>query len=80
MDTSPLAQVSDAYFLMEHADIKILIIRYNYSMKRVFSLIMKDLRQKNMDNICIVMNDNKIYMDQYGYGYGYKNKKKLIPA
>ncbi len=75
LDTSPLAQVSDAYLLMDYADIKIVIARYNYSIRKVFSLIMKDLKQKNQSNVCVVLNDNKIYSDQYGYGYGYNKKK-----
>jgi tyrosine-protein kinase Etk/Wzc len=75
LDTSPLAQVSDAYLLMDHADIKIVIARYNYSLKKVFAFVMKDLKQKNLRNVCVVLNDNKIYSDQYGYGYGYNKKK-----
>jgi tyrosine-protein kinase Etk/Wzc len=75
LDTTPLAQVSDAYLLMDHADIKIVIARYNYSIKKVFSLIMKDMKQKNIGNTCVVLNDNRVYSDQYGYGYGYNKKK-----
>jgi len=71
LDTSPLAQVSDAYLLMDCADIKIVIARYNHSNKRVFKLIMNDLDQKNIERLGIVMNDNNIYSNQYGYGYGY---------
>jgi tyrosine-protein kinase Etk/Wzc len=75
LDTTPLAQVSDAYLLMDIADIKIIVARYNYSFKKVISLTMKGLAAKNINNLCFVLNDNKIYNDQYGYGYGYKNKK-----
>ncbi|MEI6750367.1 MAG: GumC family protein [Bacteroidales bacterium] len=75
IDTPPLAQVTDGFLLMEKADIKIIITRYNYSKKSIFSIIMKDLRQKNIKNVCIVLNDNKIESDQYGYGYGYSKKK-----
>jgi capsular exopolysaccharide synthesis family protein len=75
LDTAPLAQVSDAYMLMDHADIKILIARYDFSVKKVFSLIMKKLKEKNISNTCIVLNDNRVYNSQYGYGYGYKKKK-----
>lgn len=35
---------------------------------------MKDLSQKNIDHVCIVLNDNRYNRDQYGYGYGYNNK------
>jgi capsular exopolysaccharide synthesis family protein len=82
MDTSPFAQVSDAYLLMDHADIKIVVVRYNYSIKKVFALVMKDLKQKNVSNVSVVLNDNNVYFDQYGYGYGYgyngKNSKERI--
>jgi capsular exopolysaccharide synthesis family protein len=77
LDTTPLGQVSDAYLLIEHSDIKIMVARYNVTLKSVFSFIMKDLNQKNVDNICIVLNDNRFFSDQYGYGYGYYNKKGL---
>ena len=78
IDTSPLAQVSDAYLLFEHADIKIIITRYNVTLKKVFSLVMKDLKKKNISNTCIVLNDNRVYHDQYGYGYGYNKKTSLM--
>ena len=74
MDTTPLAQVTDAYLLIDQAEVKIIAARQNYTLKNVFSLIMKDLQLKNIRNICIVMNDNRYYKDQYGYGYGYYNK------
>jgi tyrosine-protein kinase Etk/Wzc len=76
LDTSPLAQVSDAYFLMDHANLKLIIARYNYTIKKVFSLIIKDLKKKNIDNVCVMMNDNRDNSDQYGYGYGYKKKRQ----
>ena len=74
LDTTPLAQVTDAYLLVDHAELKIVIVRQNFTLKNVFSLIMKDLSQKKVGNVCIVLNDNKLYYDQYGYGYGYNNK------
>lgn len=74
LDTAPLAQVSDAYLLLEHADIRIIVTRYNYTIKKVFAFVMRDLKQKNIENTCIVLNDNRSYRDQYGYGYGYNKK------
>jgi len=79
LDTSPFAQVSDAYLLMDYADIKIVVARYNYSLKKVFAFVMKDLKQKNIRNIGVVMNDNGVYSDQYGYGYGY-NRPNVLRA
>ena len=74
MDTTPLAQVTDAYLLINHAEVKIMVARYNYTIKKVFSVVMRDLNQKNIDHVCIVLNDNRYNLDQYGYGYGYNNK------
>lgn len=74
LDTTPLAQVTDAFLLMDLANIKIIVVRYNFTNKKVFSLIMKDLQQKNIDNACVLMNDNRVFRDQYGYGYGYNKK------
>jgi capsular exopolysaccharide synthesis family protein len=76
LDTTPLAQVTDAYLLIDHSEIKIIVIRQNRSLKNVFSLIMKDLYQKNVSNICIVYNDVRLFREQYGYAYGYKKGHK----
>jgi len=75
LDSPPLAQVTDTYLLMDLADLKVIITRQSYTMKNVFSLVMKDLIQKNIGQVCVVLNDNKIYRDQYGYGYGYYSKE-----
>lgn len=75
LDTTPLAQVSDAYLLLDYADIKIVVARYNYTLKKVFHMIMDDLKQKKTDNLYVVLNDNQVNKGQYGYGYGYENKK-----
>jgi capsular exopolysaccharide synthesis family protein len=76
LDTPPLGQVADAYLLINFAEVKVLVTRYNYSIKNVLSLIMRDLNQKKINSVCIVMNDNRINSDQYGYGYGYYSKRK----
>lgn len=75
IDTPPLAQVTDGFLLMEAADIKVIVVRYNFSKKKILSMVLKDLKHKNIDEVCILLNDNRIKSDQYGYGYGYNKKK-----
>jgi capsular exopolysaccharide synthesis family protein len=75
IDTPPLAQVTDGFLLMEMSDLKVIIVRYNYSKKKVISMVLKDLKHKKIDDVCLVLNDNRIKSDQYGYGYGYNKKK-----
>jgi hypothetical protein len=52
------------------------ITRQNYTLKKVFLATIKDIQQKEVENVCIVLNDNKIIDSQYGYGYGYHNNGK----
>jgi tyrosine-protein kinase Etk/Wzc len=73
LDTTPLAQVTDAYLLFELADIKLVVTRQGFSLKKAFSLVMKDLQNKNISNIRVVLNDNKLHSEQFAYGYGYNN-------
>jgi tyrosine-protein kinase Etk/Wzc len=77
IDSAPLAQVADAYLLLDYANIRIIVARYNYTLKRIFHLVMDDLKNKNINNLCVVMNDNKVFREQYGYGYGYAKKKSI---
>jgi tyrosine-protein kinase Etk/Wzc len=74
IDSTPLAQFTDAYLLINYADLKVVVARFQYTLKKAFSLVMKDIKQKNINNVCIVLNDNKYKRDQYGYGYGYDKK------
>lgn len=71
LDTTPLAQVTDAYLLIGHAELKILVTRQNFTMKKVFSSIVKDMHVKKINHVCVVLNDNRDHLDRYGYGYGY---------
>jgi capsular exopolysaccharide family len=76
VDTSPIGMVSDAYTLMKYADVKLVVVRYNRTRKNVFSSVIKDLNQKQVDNVCVLLNDNKVYKEQYGYGYYTSEAKK----
>jgi len=75
IDTPPLAQVTDGYVMIDEADIRLIVVRYNYSKKKILSIVLKDLRQKKVGNVCLILNDNRINQEQYGYGYGYNKKK-----
>jgi len=71
LDTTPMAQVTDAYLLINYSELKVIVVRQNLTLKTIFSLIMKDLEQKKVDNVCVVLNDNRLFHEQFGYGYGY---------
>lgn len=76
LDTSPVAHVSDAYFLMQYADINLMVTRYHITRKKLLLRVLNDLKSKNIHKIGLILNDNRILKEQFGYGYGYYGKKK----
>lgn len=71
IDTPPIGLLTDAFLLMEHADVNLFIVRQDYTVKKVFESIIKDIEQKKLANFSILLNDVKPQKGSYGYGYGY---------
>lgn len=69
IDTPPIALVTDAFLLMKHADVTIFVVRQNYTHKKIFENLIRDLEDRKL-NISILINDMKPQKG-YGYGYGY---------
>jgi tyrosine-protein kinase Etk/Wzc len=73
IDSPPIALVSDALLLLRFADIRILVVRQNFTPKTLFASIMSDLEKRDIKSLNIIINDEKIGLNGYGYGYGYGN-------
>ncbi len=73
IDTPPLAQVSDALAVIQHSDLNLIVTRYNVTKKKLLSLVLSELKNKNINNVYLILNDNKRVREQMGYGY--YNKK-----
>lgn len=71
IDTPPIGLVTDAFLLMEHADVNLFIARQDFTVKKIFESIIKDIEQKELPNFSILINDVKPQKGSYGYGYGY---------
>ncbi len=69
IDTPPMAQVSDAFTLIQHADLNLIVVRYNVTKKKLLRLVLGELKNKNINNVNIILNDNKLISEQMGYGY-----------
>lgn len=69
IDTPPLAQVSDALALVGYANLNLLVTRYNVTKKKLLRLVLSELKNKNINNVYIILNDNKVASEQLGYGY-----------
>lgn len=70
VDSPPLFYFTDAFLLMKHSDIKLLIVRNNYSKKRIFTTLIKNIEEKEITNVGIIYNDIPIE-GEYKYGYNY---------
>lgn len=68
IDSPPLAIVSDAFVLSEHADHILFLARQNYTPKNMLKSVNEFYQSGRIRNISIVLND--IYKSGIGYGYG----------
>ncbi len=73
IDTPPMAQVSDAFAIINHADLNLMVVRYDVTKKKLFRLVLSELANKNINEVYVVLNDNKLLSEQMGYGYYNKN-------
>ena len=69
IDTPPLGQVSDALTLVGYSNLNLIVTRYNVTKKKLLRLVLSELRNKNIKNVYIILNDNKLVSEQMGYGY-----------
>lgn len=69
IDTAPIGVVTDAYFLMNYADLNIYVTRQNFTIKEMLSSTLKNLESNKISNIAILMND--VYLKSRAYIYGY---------
>ena len=75
LDTPPYGLLTDSFLLMNYSDLKLFVTRLNYTKKTAFAASMEDIEKKKINNLYILLNDDK--EDRVGYGkYAYMKKKK----
>lgn len=75
IDTPPLGMLADASYLMQYADIKLLVLNTKFANKYVISLFQKLVKANNIENVYLLLNGikrkrSRYYYSRYGYGYG----------
>jgi len=75
IDTPPVGLVTDAFLLVKYSNANLFVVRHNYTSKRMFDSLIKNLSQKKIRHVNLVVNDinlkSKSYEYQYGYYYNY---------
>ena len=72
IDTPPIGLVTDGVILMQHADVNLYVVRHNYSKTSALNVINNLYRQKQVENVHIIINDFKHTSSGYGY---YENEE-----
>lgn len=72
LDTAPMMLVTDSFLIADVADVTVYVTRSGHTEKELVGFINKQIKDKKIKNVGLVLNDvNKIHSG-YGYGkYGY---------
>ena len=71
IDTPPVGMVTDAFLLLKYTSTNLFVIRHNYTSKRMFESLVKNISQKKIQHINVVVNDINLKSKGYEYQYGY---------
>ncbi|MGC9471150.1 MAG: GumC family protein [Bacteroidales bacterium] len=60
IDSPPVGFIPDAFVLMKHSDVNLIVVRNDYTRKKLFMESLREIRQKNIENLYLVYNDDKV--------------------
>ncbi|WP_294208391.1 tyrosine-protein kinase [uncultured Chryseobacterium sp.] len=72
LDTAPMMLVTDSFLITDVADVTVYVTRSGHTEKELAGFINKQIRDKKIKNVGLVLNDVSKAHSGYGYGkYGY---------
>lgn len=71
LDTPPVGLVTDAWLLMKHATVSILVTRQNYTPRKLFENVIEEFARHSTGHAGIILNDYNAKKSNVGHGYGY---------
>ena len=75
VDSAPVAQVSDSFALDKYSNATVYVTRANYTKRNLVKFMNRIAANKQLKNMCVVLNDTKPSNDNtYGYGINTKDK------
>ena len=74
VDSAPVAQVSDSFALDKYSNATVYVTRANYTKRNLVKFMNRIAANKQLKNMCVVLNDTKPSNDNT-YGYGISNTK-----
>ncbi len=79
IDSAPIGAVTDSFLLFKYADINVFTVRHNYTYVDALKTNLKNIENKKLENVTLLVNDIKLKANSYGYSYQaqyYSNDKK----
>ena len=71
VDSAPVAMVSDSFALDKYSNATVYVTRANYTKRSLIKFMNRIAANKQLKNMCVVLNDTKPSSDNtYGNGYG----------
>ena len=71
VDSAPVAMVSDSFALDKYTNATVYVTRANFTRRNHIKFMNRIAANKQLKNMCVVLNDTKPSSDNtYGYGYG----------
>jgi tyrosine-protein kinase Etk/Wzc len=71
IDTPPIGLVTEAFLMMQHADLKIFVVREKVTPKKQLANIMAEMENKKIENIYWLLNDVDMRDTYYGQSNSY---------
>lgn len=72
LDTAPMMLVTDSFLIADIADVTVYVTRSGHTEKELVGFINKQIKDKKIKNVGLVLNDVSKIHSGYGYGkYGY---------
>lgn len=66
IDTPPIGLVTEAFLLMKYADLKVFVVRERITPKKQFLSVLKEMEDKDVENVYWMINDVNIKDTFYG--------------
>jgi capsular exopolysaccharide synthesis family protein len=66
IDTPPIGLVTEAFLLMKYADLKVFVVRERVTPKKQFLSVLKEMEDKDVENVYWMINDVNIKDTFYG--------------
>jgi capsular exopolysaccharide synthesis family protein len=75
VDSPPVGIIPDTLGLLNHSDLNLVVVRHNYTLKKLVHNAFKELKQLDIQNLMLIYNDERLTKEDRSYKYYSYGKK-----